>query len=131
MSRTTEFIAFAINQFGSGEHPMAEANSGLEFFARDYAVECLATAIKDSRVRVPGLLVRLYSYSGENEAFESECDASACFPDDPDSFAAAFYDLTMSGGEHVVGGGAAPVFKLFARERWLHDATPASVLASA
>lgn len=123
---TRQFVADAINYFGSGEHPMAEANRGLEFFNRDYAVECVTAALKSGRINTPKILVRLYSYSadGENEAFECESDVALSFPDDVDSLACAIYDLAMT-GTHVIGGGAAPLFKMFTRERWLDDATPA------
>lgn len=70
-------------------------------------------------------IVRVYSYSadGEHEAFECECDVAECFPDDPESAARARRDL-RSTGQHVTGGGASPLFKMFACKRWLDDATP-------
>ena len=77
-------------------------------------------------------IVRLYSYSadGEHETFESQCDVAECFPDDPESVARARRDLRVS-GQHVTGGGAAPLFKMFARKRWLDDATPAAQMQGA
>lgn len=43
-------ICFAINQYGDGEHPMADAES-LPFFAVDYTRDCLRRLVADLRVR--------------------------------------------------------------------------------
>ena len=45
------FIAFAINHFGSGEHPMAEAGPTLAYFAADYAKKCVKKAKNSGKVK--------------------------------------------------------------------------------
>lgn len=47
------FIAFAINHFGSGEHPMAEAGPTLAYFEADYAMKCVELALNSGKVDKP------------------------------------------------------------------------------
>jgi hypothetical protein len=54
------------------------------------------------------------SYGSQSWDFEAECDVAECFPDDPESAAVAICDLERK-GEHITGGGAAPLFRLV---RW-------------
>jgi hypothetical protein len=57
--------------------------------------------------------IKLYHVDQDihQESFACECDHLECFPDDPDSAAQALADL-VAHGEHVSGGGAAPLFIL-------------------
>jgi len=71
----------------------------------------------DSAVRTLGkennMLINLYSqtYGSETWDFESQCDVAECFPDDPESVAHACAALARD-GVFVIGGGAAPLFRL-------------------
>lgn len=43
------YVCAAVNHFGSGQHPVAEADS-LKYFAMDYVNECLNAAQEWERV---------------------------------------------------------------------------------
>ena len=44
-----EIIASAINYFGSGDHPMAEAQKNLDYFDIEYIVQCLDSGYEQAR----------------------------------------------------------------------------------
>lgn len=58
------FICFAINNFGTGGHPVAD-EAGLNFFARDYIRECVERAVKSGKL-APAALELGNEYLMEN-----------------------------------------------------------------
>jgi hypothetical protein len=54
------------------------------------------------------MLVDVY---GDGEVLESTCELSECFPGDAESAEIARNEIEAK-GEHRVGGGAAPVFRI-------------------
>lgn len=47
-----KFIAFAINHFGTGQHPMAQPDDTLAFFQQPYVRECVERAAQSGKLTV-------------------------------------------------------------------------------
>ena len=100
-----EIIANAINVFGSGQHPVADAQNNLDYFDLDYLLDCLdkgifASTSEEFKEEVTDLYVNIHAAKEDEEGRRKiKADLAA----DEEDYQTAIVELTDEDRERLSG----------------------------